>query len=118
MPITGCNKCVLAVHSQSGCNVYLDQQLGPNADIKKWEEEQMGIATVRFGAKDAKEKNKVSQQHKLHYCFHFRLDLLWMMVFCRGVNTPMVTSNSNGGIDLAYMFMYIWYLPDNAKVDH
>ena len=34
-------------------------QLGPNADIKKWEEEQIGIATVRFGAKDAKEKNKV-----------------------------------------------------------
>eukprot|EP00731_Ephydatia_muelleri_P026529 Em0018g629a len=35
-----------------------EQELGPNADIKKWEEEQMGIATVRFGAKDAKEKNK------------------------------------------------------------
>ena len=34
-------------------------QLGPNADIVKWEEEQMGIATVRFGAKDAKEKSKV-----------------------------------------------------------
>ena len=28
-------------------------------DIKKWEEEQMRIATVRFGAKDAKERNKV-----------------------------------------------------------
>ena len=35
-------------------------QLGPNADIKKWEEEQIGIATVRFGARDAKEKNKVN----------------------------------------------------------
>ena len=34
-------------------------QLGPNADIKKWEEEQMDIATVRFGARDAKEKSKV-----------------------------------------------------------
>lgn len=34
-------------------------QMGPNADIKKWEEEQMGIATVRFGARDAKERNKV-----------------------------------------------------------
>ena len=31
-----------------------------NADIKKWEEEQIGIVTVRFGAKDAKEKNKVN----------------------------------------------------------
>ena len=38
----------------------LPLQLGPNADVKKWEEEQIGIATVRFGAKDAKEKNKVS----------------------------------------------------------
>ena len=34
-------------------------QLGPNADVKKWEEEQMDIATVRFGARDAKEKSKV-----------------------------------------------------------
>ena len=42
------------------CSVVI-LQLGPNADIKKWEEEQMGIATVRFGAKDAKEKNKVLQ---------------------------------------------------------
>ena len=33
--------------------------MGPNADIKKWEEEQMGIAMVRFGAKDSKERNKV-----------------------------------------------------------
>ena len=35
----------------------LPLQLGPNADVKKWEEEQIGITTVRFGAKDA---NKVS----------------------------------------------------------
>ena len=34
-------------------------QLGPNADIKKWEEEQMETANVTFGARDAKEKNKV-----------------------------------------------------------
>ena len=27
--------------------------------MKKWEEEQMGIANVRFGARDAKERNKV-----------------------------------------------------------
>ena len=40
-------------------DVCMRAQMGPNADIKKWEEEQMGIATVRFGAKDAKEKNKV-----------------------------------------------------------
>ena len=39
--------------------LYISNQLGPNADIKKWEEEKMGIATVIFGAKDAKEKNKV-----------------------------------------------------------
>ena len=35
--------------------------MGPNADLKKFEEEQMGIATVRFGAKDAKEKSKQKQ---------------------------------------------------------
>ncbi len=34
-------------------------QLGPNADLKKWDEEQMKIAEVKFGAKDAKAKNKV-----------------------------------------------------------
>ena len=37
--------------------------MGPNADLKKWEEEQMGIASVRFGAKNAKEKNKVRNAH-------------------------------------------------------
>ena len=42
--------------------------MGPNADIKKWEEEQMGIATVRFGAKDAKEKNKV----RTYVCMYVR----------------------------------------------
>ena len=35
-------------------------QLGPNADVKKWQDEQIDIATVTFGARDAKEKSKVS----------------------------------------------------------
>ena len=35
------------------------QQLGPNADVKKWQDEQIDIATVAFGAKDAKEKYEV-----------------------------------------------------------
>ena len=35
-------------------------QVGPNADVKKWQDEQIDIATVTFGAKDAKEKHKVS----------------------------------------------------------
>lgn len=34
-------------------------QLGPNADDIMWQEVQMGIADVKFGARDAKEKNKV-----------------------------------------------------------
>ena len=46
-------------------------QLGPNADIKKWEEEQMRIANVRFGAKDSKERNKVRDNSitNLFVCF-------------------------------------------------
>jgi hypothetical protein len=33
-----------------------ESELGPNADVKKWQDEQMEIATVRVGAQDAKEK--------------------------------------------------------------
>ena len=32
---------------------------GPNVDLKKWQDEQIEKATVRFSAKDAKERNKV-----------------------------------------------------------
>jgi hypothetical protein len=32
---------------------------GPNVDLKKWQDEQIDKATVRFSAKDAKERNKV-----------------------------------------------------------
>ncbi|XP_064405869.1 pre-mRNA-splicing factor ATP-dependent RNA helicase DHX16-like [Halichondria panicea] len=35
-----------------------EQELGPNADVKKWEEEQIGIGIFKSGAKDAKEKSK------------------------------------------------------------
>ena len=48
-------------------------QLGPNADLRKWEDEQLGIAIVRFGAKDAKEKNKVRTQYGVHDFIRFSL---------------------------------------------
>jgi pre-mRNA-splicing factor ATP-dependent RNA helicase DHX16 len=35
-----------------------DLEVGPNADVKKWQEEQIDKATVTFIAKDAKEKYK------------------------------------------------------------
>lgn len=38
----------------------LSLQLGPNADDIMWQEVQIKIADVKFGAKDAKEKNKVT----------------------------------------------------------
>ena len=34
-------------------------QAGPNVDLRKWQDEQIDKATVRFSAKDAKERNKV-----------------------------------------------------------
>ena len=41
-------------------------QLGPNADDIMWQEVQIKIADVKFGAKDAKEKNKVHVSFNLH----------------------------------------------------
>ena len=38
---------------------FLSVQIGPNADVRKWQDEQIGIATVTFGSKDAKEKSMV-----------------------------------------------------------
>jgi len=35
------------------------EELGPNYEQKKWEEDKLGYAVMKFGAKDAKEKNKV-----------------------------------------------------------
>lgn len=35
-----------------------DSEKGPNYEQKKWEEERLGTARMRFGAKDAVEKNK------------------------------------------------------------
>lgn len=35
-------------------------QVGPNADVKKWQDEQIEKAILSFVAKDAKEKAKVS----------------------------------------------------------
>ena len=35
------------------------EELGPNYEQKKWEEDKLGYAVMRFGAKDAKDKNKV-----------------------------------------------------------
>lgn len=59
------DRYTIPVEGEKPSNRYVepedDQELGPNADIKKWEEEQMGIATVRFGAKDAKERNKQTE---------------------------------------------------------
>ena len=34
---------------------------GPNVDLKKWQDEQIDKATVRFSARDAKERSKVSK---------------------------------------------------------
>lgn len=36
------------------------EELGPNYEQKKWEEDKLGYAVMKFGAKDAKDKNKVS----------------------------------------------------------
>ncbi|CAI8011566.1 Pre-mRNA-splicing factor ATP-dependent RNA helicase DHX16, partial [Geodia barretti] len=35
-----------------------ESEAGPNVDLKKWQDEQIDKATVRFSAKDAKERNK------------------------------------------------------------
>ena len=34
-------------------------ELGPNYEQNKWEEDKLGYAVMKFGSKDAKEKNKV-----------------------------------------------------------
>lgn len=34
--------------------------IGPNAEQKRWEEDKLGHARMKFGAKDAKQKSKVS----------------------------------------------------------
>lgn len=35
------------------------EELGPNYEQKKWEEDKLGYAVMKFGAKDAKDKSKV-----------------------------------------------------------
>ena len=35
------------------------EEVGPNYEQKKWEEDKLGYAVMKFGAKDAKAKNKV-----------------------------------------------------------
>lgn len=37
----------------------IDEEKGPNYEQKKWEEDKLGYAQMRFGAKDAKQRNKV-----------------------------------------------------------
>ena len=39
------------------------EELGPNYEQKKWEEDKLGYAVMKFGAKDAKAKNKVCDPH-------------------------------------------------------
>jgi pre-mRNA-splicing factor ATP-dependent RNA helicase DHX16 len=36
------------------------EELGPNYEQKQWEEDKLGQAKMKFGAKDAKSKNKVT----------------------------------------------------------
>ena len=48
---------------------------GPNVDVKKWQDEQIDKATVRFSAKDAKEKSKVRQatnSRPSYFCFCYK----------------------------------------------
>lgn len=40
----------------------ITEELGPNYEQKQWEEEKLGQAKMKFGAKDAKSKNKVCWQ--------------------------------------------------------
>lgn len=35
------------------------EELGPNYEQKKWEEDKLGYAVMKFGAKNAKDKSKV-----------------------------------------------------------
>ena len=37
------------------------EELGPNYEQKQWEEDKLGQAKMKFGAKDAKSKNKVTR---------------------------------------------------------
>ncbi|XP_032225192.1 pre-mRNA-splicing factor ATP-dependent RNA helicase DHX16 [Nematostella vectensis] len=43
----------------------LDDEKGPNYEQKKWEEDKLGHAQMRFGAKDAKDKNKPAEYELL-----------------------------------------------------
>ena len=43
-------------------NEIITEELGPNYEQKQWEEDKLGQAKMRFGAKDAKDKNKVVDQ--------------------------------------------------------
>ena len=40
--------------------------IGPNSEQKKWEEEKLGYARMKFGAKDAKQKNKVEERNTVN----------------------------------------------------
>ncbi len=39
----------------------ITEELGPNYEQKQWEEDKLGQAKMKFGAKDAKTKNKVGR---------------------------------------------------------
>lgn len=44
-----------------------EKEKGPNYEQKKWEEEQMGSAMMRFGAKDAKTKLKTKVEELVFF---------------------------------------------------
>lgn len=53
----------------------IDEEKGPNYEQKKWEEDKLGYAQMRFGAKDAKQRNKVGIPYYVRQSMWSEVDL-------------------------------------------
>lgn len=78
-----------------------EAELGPNADVKKWQDEQSDIATVKFGAHDAKEKNK-QKEYDLVMDEEIQFVLADSVTGnCNEEDTPMISEEEKRKMDIA-----------------
>ena len=91
----GCGELLIQVISQStdsGCVMLLLQKAqdkyvedgkehGPNHEQKQWEEDHLNAALLKFGAKDSKERRKVTTSQDISLTAQFLSPVPWQWFF-------------------------------------
>jgi hypothetical protein len=67
---------------------------GPNYEQKKWEEEHLNAALLKFGAKDAKSKKK---EKDYEYVLDEEIDFVQALTMPGSKKDKEVSSNTRGG---------------------